>query len=495
MSTLRFGCQPVAIAVQIRCAWHAIALLLMQKPTTYLLMKNFTLIALALLAVSTSASAQRFFRHNALHGNYISSDPRIMKEEVSRPDKKLAPMRKALSLPTTEQTYLYEDGEWVEDASYAYTYDAKGNILTMIEEYDGEQTKTAYEYNENGKQTLETTLIGDGNGGFENSTMLTQAYDEKVPSLVVSSLEYTWNDPDWTMISAGRTWKRDVNRNSAGNVLGVGLNSYYNGDFELIQQTTLEYGDDAKPATWKKEELSYTGNDEYAMEEAYNLSEMTWHATDGQVVTMDLEGFHTGNNLLSHAIVTEPEYGQTGIIDATYTDDGGYVVTYSYTEPLGKDVMTLTYDDANGSYTLTTNYYEDVDEDGVIDDEPQESTLVTVVYDEHGNMTQEDSYLDDEHDSGIKYEYTYREGSDYPQQQIYSEYNPETDEYEPFMKIVSGDYTDVTDCINTLDNAPESAEMAFYGVDGAKVGKSLSGAKKGVYIAKMGKKAVKLIKK
>lgn len=459
-------------------------------------MKHFTL-TLALIAfVATAAMAQKpLFRH-AMHT--------ASKSIVIKQDQRKTPLLKTKKAanstnirPQHEETFYYEDEEWLADGTYDYTYDKVGNIVKAIEAFEDGATQTIYEYNENGMETSKTTTTDDGSGNFENTSLLTKEYDSKVPSLVTSSLEYAWNETGWQMISAGRTWKRDVSRDNNGNVTGVSLSVYYQGVFDECYRSTLTYGDDGKAATWKYEELMYDEESaSLTWQAVYSMKDIVWNNTNGQIVNFEMEDFFSGDNRIASATVIDEEEAIEYHVSAAYEDNGCYSYTVTSDNPVTKGTFSYTITDENGSYIQQAESQEDTNYDGIIDYQDETYTeKMEATYDGHGNIVFEGSYEDDEIASALKYEYTYGEAdTDYPSEQIHYEYDPDTDEYVPFIKVVSSDFIDVRNSIRSINTSSTDA-TSVYNLQGMRLADVADQLPAGIYIVRNGQQTHKIVKR
>lgn len=451
-------------------------------------MRNFTLIVLALLAASTTTSAQSRFNPKKFQNTLKLNTEKTPSSSILKLSAKSRASQSALLLPTHEEAFSYEDGEWVAYSTYEIAYDSNGNVLTETEEMDGEYTKTVNTWNSDGMIASKTVSYSDDGETFTDNDKIVYTYDEKVKNLITESAEYYWQNEAWTLVSAGKTYKRIVKRNASGNVTSMELQTYYSGAYEAMYLTTTTYGSDGKPATIKFEELDSEDGTTYAMTESGTLTDIVWQNTDGQIVCYDSNDLFTDSNRIKIANITYD--GETvGNISVSYDDLGGYEATAIYTgEDSQKAVMKLTYTDQNGSYTYENQLYEGDDET------PSESEKYVCEYDSHHNCTLEESYLDGELDYAVKTDYTYTDGSDYPSQQIQSEYDSETGEYTPAFKVVSSDYKDVTSVKNiSADdaNAPETV----YTTSGIRVANNSSQLPRGLYIVKKGAKTTKLLRR
>lgn len=461
------------------------------------MMKIFTLIATVLIMSSGNVMAQKRFVHKNLRTSETNNVKKV--QGLDKASKRPAKIRKAaaaqLYMPLHEDVFYYED-EWIKTGYTDYKYDTSGNVLTSDYVTEDGTIRTEYEYDENNQWTSQTEYNSDGSSDLQPSGRRTRIYDDIVKDLVVESMQYTWTAGDWMLIDQGYTWKRNVTRDSKGNVTGVSVDTYYIDGFETTRKTTITYNQDGLADTWKYEELAYDGVS-LAWEEYYTLEDMQWYSTDGQIVTDDIEGFFTGNNRLKSAKVIEPAYGETGRIEAEYDEDGNYSYTFLYNDPVESDVYTFKYIDENGSTEEEYIYYSDMNEDGQLsDDELMESSKIITRYNEKGDITAEEYYFGDEFDSGTKYDIEYGDYS-YPTEWVMSEYDYDLEDYVPYMKLVRSNFVDVTNTssINSVAGSSETGVQNVYNLHGMKVGTQTSNLPAGLYLIKKDGKTVKVLKK
>jgi len=402
----------------------------------------------------------------------------------------------ALLRPAGETVYYYDAGEWVEDSRYTYEYDSKGNVTTEVLGYETDKIKTVYGYDADGRKISEQTSYSSEDGPYENTEKKEYAYDPIVKDFIVENSYYSWADGQWNLDgSQGTTWIKNVKRNADSKVTGVAVKTYFQNQYSDLSNTYIEYGADGKAKSWRYDELYYDGVTE-AMEEYYTLSDLKWHETDGQIVARDIEELFVGNNRLTSATVTEPEYGVTGTLTGEYQDNGDYSVTSYYMQENEADVLRVTHTDGNGSYIEYQDYYIDANADYVLDDEELDiSAQYEVVYDECGYLVQESFTEDGMLMEGAKYEYRYMDGCDYPVEQIHYTWNPDIEDYEPFLKVVATDFRDVTNSIKDGIQADGNVETAVYNVQGVKMGSSVDSLPSGLYIVKSAGKTTKVLKK
>lgn len=451
---------------------------------------------MAFLAVSGSCMAQAKFSHKATRLKLKSEQVKIQCRPTDARNLVAGKSGGSIFLPTQEATYVYDMDNWMEDATYTYEYDTDGRKVSQIVDDGFGQTKSEYEYNADGMETCETTSSAEEGNDFVYTNKLSHGYDKVVKDFVVNSVESVWDGGLWNMVGMGRTWKKDVSRDVKGNVEGMSTKTYFQDKFEELMKTTITYGVDGNPATWKYEELAYDGVNEPAMEEYYTLKNMVWENTDGQVLASTIDEFYTGANRLRSAEVVEPGYGTTGTIAAEYKADGSYSYLFYYTGSFEADGYSKSYVDENGSYVEESNYYVDMDADGMVtEDEKVGGMRMEVKFDGHGNVVSEALYEDGEIMDGMKYEYTYSPDYDYPTEQVYYMWNPELSQYEPFIKIVSTGFTDVTTSISEVETSRGEGATAVYNTQGVKVGTSTDVLPKGLYIVKSGGKTKKMMKR
>lgn len=438
-------------------------------------MKIFTLTAIALaIATCSSAAPAHHFRHNtakkALAAVTVSTrtpafiKTRTVMQEASAP----------IYRPAHEEEWIYED-EWVKEADIDYTYDVLGNITTQLNYDDLSKNLTVYEYAANGLWSSQTQSTAEGSDEFVNTERRTRVFDNIVEDLVIESNAYNWDGNDWASVDNGHTWRRIVSRDTKGNITGISVEVPGENSFEATRRSTITYNADGLADTWKYEEYTYDG-ETFFWEEFYTLTDLVWQQTDGQItVEDDLAAFFTGDNKLKSATVNEPEIGVTGFITATYEDNGSYTYTFTYNGDVPEsDVCSYTVTDANGSYTIENTYS--------VDGEAMETSKFEVTVNDYGEVILEEEFMDDEQLGGVKNDLTY--GSyDYPEERIISEFDPESGEYLPFIKVISSDFTDITTNAITDTATPESpADSKVYDMLGRRVDPTSGNLPAGVYI-------------
>ena len=485
-------------------------------------MKHFTLLSTCMFALgSITMQAQT---HRIAHTN---SPIAFMKAQVNKslrtqgttPQKaaqakrtaatRLAALARAESLnkheykPQHQIEYALNDDtqEWEKSAEYTNTYDANGRLTVQLMDDGATITRTEYTYNKDNNITLmQSSVSEDGGSTFTPSEKREQTYDEFVPNLVIEKKRFEWDNNAW--ITNGDAYKRTIKRDADNNVTSLVISVPYNGEYEDTKRITNTFDSDTKKAdTFKYEELDY--NDDHTAlewEVTEQLKNMTWHKTNGQLVSEYGDWINYGNEL-EEASVYFNEDGQEylgGQIAVKYDDNGGFneTIDYSVLYP-GKDVTSLTYTDDNGSYVYENEYYEaDKDAEGVTEDDLQEHSKSVAQYDDHGNLVLEinselnEDGTDLEITDGTKYDYTYDNTTDAEKEVVVSMFDYDSKEYLPFMKIVTDAYTDITG-IHQATNKAETATTQIYNLQGIRTN---STASRGVYIIRQGNTVKKVIK-
>lgn len=461
-------------------------------------MRRSTLIAAALIVMSGNVAAQKRFAHKAADG-----------VKTAKTHAKAAETQSALFMPLHEEVYFYEGGTAVETGSYDYIYDTRGNVLESTYANEEGKTVTKYEYNANNQWITQREYVYDEDGklltDMGTTTKKTRAFDAIVTDLVVETAEYDIaksgdGEETWSIVDRGSTWRRNVTRDAKSRVTAIEVCPYYGGDYEPMRRTAITYNAAGLAETWKYEELNYN----LTWDEAYLLTGMEWYRTDGQITVEDdlADFFAPGNNRLKKANVQEGGV-DVGRMSATYEENGNYTYVFDYfvTEGnavLGRDVFTVTYTDGNGSMTEEMVYYEDLNGDGEFTaDEVVETSKTVAVYDEKGEIAEEQYYADGELVGGAKYEYVYGEYA-YPTEMSMSEYDVETGKYMTFMKVVRSNYVDVTISTGIGSVAAPQAEGVpggVYNLQGVRVSDSADGLPAGLYIVKKDGRTLKTVRR
>lgn len=406
--------------------------------------------------------------------------------------------------PHVQKIYSYDDGEWTEESTYTFQYDQAGRVTCLdIDEGDCIQ-RTESTYDANGKLLTEINSVSvDGGETFKPDSKRVQTYDKVLPQLTLTKDRYTWSADDNEWIATYDAFRRDITRDADGNVTSLTLSVPYMGEFDATQRITNIFDPTTKQATtFRFEEKDENGE----WSTSQYLRNLVWEQTNGQLVDQFDNWREYGNLLRSGTISEEDETtGETldfGKIEITYShsayDQTEFREEINYTDELSRSVTGLYYHDPYGSYTSYYYDLEDVNGDGVLSDDEktyEESAIVSI--DEHGNVTKEEGYmLNDEGKTeqsyGTKYAYTYDPAhSDATKEVVISEFDYDSGEYAPTMKIVTTDFTNqTTTSVGGVHSGIVEKPDAIYNMQGMK----LNSMGKGINIFRRGGKTVKVLK-
>lgn len=461
-------------------------------------MKHFTLFVAALTA-ATVCQAQPKATRTAPH-----SKSTLAVRQQGLHARKAAAKASQQWLSRIERLYLYEEGEWVEYGKYINYYDSEGN-LTQLDEIspDGDVLRTIYERTQT--SLVETSSTSSDGENFTYSSKKVREYDPTVTSLATYYDNLEWNTLTNEWVTTGSSYKRTVTRNADGNVTMMVLATPYNGQYDDTQRVTNTFDPQTKQATGHKyEALGYNAaGTDFEWQTEMVLENMAWHQTNGQLVG-GYDSFMQTGNLLSHADVMEAAGDDVirSAINITYGDtDDNWTETYLSGDNLYYSVTTQTVDANTGSGVYEYKYYEDLDGDGTFaDTELTVCTKETATYDAQGNNVLSEVFmLNDEgagteQTQGTKTEYTYdAEHGNAIKEQIEYEYNYETKTYDPYARVVTEEFVDITAALHDVKTTTATA-TEVYNLHGAKVGSSLDGLPHGLYIVKKDGRTVKTVK-
>lgn len=463
-------------------------------------MKHFTLL-LAMLATTTAVSAQGRFTHN--RGLDKSVSVKSAKDKVAA---RKSAVRKAaaqsLWMPVTEKLYNYEEGEWIEVSTYTNTYDNAGNLL-QLDETDTEGAVSRTVYTTDGDTETETVAVSEDGTTFTNSSKVTKTYDTVLSELIVNYAAYYWDETAGDWAQTGNSYQRNLTRDADGNLTRCAVATPYMGEMDEIQRFTTTFSTDTKQATaYTAEELGY--NDDYTALEwqtSMQLENMTWKETNGQLAG-EYSDFRSYGNYLASADVLEAADSDVvrSSLAITYGDDiNNYTEVYRSGDGLYYSIATQTTDMDKGEVVYEYKYYTDLDGDGVFTDtEMTDYSKELAQVDAQGNTVLYEAYgLNDEGDGvaqmeGVKYEYTYdteQYGGAVTSYTEY-EYDLETGEYVPYMRVDMSDFIDVTSAIRNV-TAAASMATTYYDLTGKQLSGQLS---RGVTIVKQGDKVMKVVR-
>ena len=417
-------------------------------------MKHFTLILIAgALVAAPAASAKKF-------------TPRVSKtkSEVTLSDsdkraKKIATVLKAAKsnelLPTKQELYVYEDGEWLLDISMTLTYDADGNILTTIgtmSDFDG-LMRTTYTYDAYGNCTSEinSSSTDDGKTWTDTGKSIKKYDDPIIHNLNTYKEIAMFSGEEWnTYIN-----KFEVIRNSDGNVTNYNVIVPFNGVDDVTVKTTLTYPEGKQqPASWALKNLDYdyvTGDPIW--QEGTTLGDIIWETCNGQIATTHYGDLFTGDNKIKSAVMYEDgEYFADVAAEYPNAQDMTIVFSFEDEEMSGRETVSREHTDDYGSYIekdIAEYFYADMP-----DEVEMEGEIFEVKCDEHGNIISEigKMIMGDIEDLMAQnaYDYTYGDNGEVLEM-ITSEIDFDTEEMVYRSKMVSSDFITAGAGINNVD--------------------------------------------
>lgn len=406
--------------------------------------------------------------------------------------------------PHVQKVYSYEDGEWFEESTYTFRYDQAGRVVCLDIDDGSAIQRTESTYDANGMLLTELNSVSEDEGEtFTPDSKRVQTYDTVLPNLTLTKDRYTWDSAaaDWT--ATNDAFRREITRDTDGNLTDLTLSVPYMGKFDATQRITNTFDPTTKqPTTFKLEELGEDGE----WSTSQYLRNLVWEKTNGQLVDQ-FDNWREYGNLLKSGTISEVnkttgetvDFGQISV-SWWYTngDQLNFREEINYTDRLSRSVTALKYMDGYGSFQ--TYYYdmEDLNGDGKLtDDEKTYDESSFSMRDTHGNVTHEYGYMtgDDgktELAYGTTYDNTYDPAyGDAIKETVISEYDYDTKEYVPMMKIVTESFTDETTAINSVAGSGNSGEpAAVYNLQGMK----LNRMGHGINILRRGGRTVKVLK-
>lgn len=390
-------------------------------------------------------------------------------------------------LPMTQKVYFYEDGEWLLESIIRLTYNDMRKVASeTTETVDGDWSRTIYTYDENGNRTqsLEQSSVDEGET-WTDEQRTDFGYDAIVKNFVTEKLIWNHDGPDWMQVYGHRY---DITRNADESVTGVALMSYFNQNYDKIESTELEYGDNSEhPTAITHNAFDY---ETYEVVPDMKFYDIEWKDCDNQILTLDFNQLLIGANRVGKAMVHDIESDEKATMEVTYTGDVDFqsVVTPVESEDGERYIHSLTTTDEYGSYV--EEIYDCYKEDGA---ELAEGEKSVVKYDSHANVVSEEYLMfgsvtmDGEIETfeepmgGTTYDYEYGEQGEMLVR-IDSEIivDEETGEklVEPFVKVISEDFTSSSVTMPSVEGA-EIVNRTWYDLQGRQVVRPADG---GVYI-------------
>ena len=476
-------------------------------------MKNFTLLIAAALTMSATASEAQTAaasRHKARVEQNVQLSRSAVKAAIAAHAAK-AEGQALVYLPATQQEYSYnaDDATWEEDGTYAFTYNAAGKITRQDETYGGEVTRTERRWTRDNMLAEEVQSVSvDGGKTFTNVSRREQEYDYFVPTFTIAKNKYDWDEASNQWVANDDRYYKKVERDADHNVTYLEIQAPYNGKLDPMERYTYTYDATTKRMTgYRYEKLAYDAdNEDFVWQTAQLLDNITWQATDGQTLGT-YEDWTSGSNRIASADIVDPDTEEKiASLAVAYGSDGGFTETITYDDEPEVVITTLKYTDANGSLVTTEQDYYDLDGDGIITaDEVAMYDKEVVTCDAHGNVTLDASYSLPEGDEGdgedggedeesllsqrrpvsvpadmaepelelvgaSQTDYTYDPANgDGVLSMVMSEYDYDSQEYEPMMKIVTTSFTTIAATAIAAPSASAPSASAYYNAQGMKL--------------------------
>lgn len=480
-------------------------------------MKNFTLLIAAALTMGATASEAQTVaksRHKARVEQGKQLGRRAVKAALAARAQK-AEGQALIYLPAKQQEYLYnaDDEMWEEGGTYAFTYNAAGMVTRQDESNDGEVTRIDRKWTRDNMLAEEVQSVSeDGGKTFTNVSRREQEYDYFAPTFTIRKDKYDWEGGQW-VLNGDRFYKK-VERNDDGNVTYLEIQAPYQGKLDPMERYTYTYDETTKQMTaYTYEKLgSDDGGETFDWQPAQVVKNIRWAATDGQTFGT-YEDWTSGSNRIASADIMDTENPDEKLADLTitYSSNGGFTETLTYLDMAEVMITTLDYTDGNGSLVTTFQDYYDLDGDGEYTaDEIAMYEKEVVTCDAHGNVTLDASYSlpegeDPDPDEGddeslyaarrpmaaaalplpepeleltgaSKTDYTYDPANgDGILSMVMSEYNYDTQEYDPMMKIETTEFTTIVDTGISSAPAASTSAPAYYNAQGMKLGSAAHG--------------------
>ena len=497
-------------------------------------MKHSTLLLAAAMmaAVAAPVQAQTFTKKAKKTGaRKVMALP--MKAQAWR-------VTKSTMWPAHINQYYYDGEAWLKVGEYQKAYDTRGNETTeYFKEYDEDGsllgiTLTQNTWNDNNMLLEKVESISeDGGQTYTPSSKRVQTYDAVMPSLTISKDKYTWDSDAAAWVESYDAFRRTVTRDEWGNVTSLVISSPNNGVFEpIIRITNTVDATSHQISTFKYEELQYDGT----WETSYNVYNIKWRNTNGQIVDTPDTWIENGNEVLSATSAAyNNENGETsGEATSTFTYDGrgGWSVIELGQQLLFasdgsgskmfnyKSTTSKTMTDDNGSYEYIEGLYYDQNEDGAFTaDEVDTFDKYVVQYDNHGNVCLEAQYSlpsdDDTDDSSeakatakkasgadpdgivteLSYSTRYTFGYDPAHgdaicSELVEQYDTDSQTWTPYMKLDVDEFTAGTDTGISSASTTADAPTTIYNLQGMK----LNAPARGVNIIRQEGKTLKVMK-
>lgn len=377
----------------------------------------------------------------------------------------------------TKQT-VYEPSErnpsqLVKSYDAEFKFDAEGREIEEVQTpVSGTKMLRTSAYNSAGRLASQEVFAWSG-GRWVLYSSKTREYDDLTGAVTVSE-DYTYENGEKL---PGNCFHRQINRDDAGNVVGVQVSVLYNGVYDPIQRISFTYGADGKPADITELSLTADANGSFTWVLGQRYSDLVWADFNGQIASVD-DLYHGNNRLASGHYIndngTKP-YDNFDIA-ATYSGNDVTVVQTGMYQGIENSRITIvqteeTTADGVVSYSTTTSYAD------LAGEYPTENYIDTNVFDTWGHELESSEY--------------YWEGTDGERELVFLNtteviYDPtygyplEATERQDGMelaRIVYSGYSDLTPLSETEASIRGGADV-YHDL----LGRRLNGPQKGIYI-------------
>ena len=398
------------------------------------------------------------------------------------------------------QYYMAHSSSWGDMNTEKYTYNADGSVATMEE--TGQ--KTVYTYNADGN-VAKVEVFNVYNGANKPVTTTEYEYDSVVKDFVVSETEYFYQGKSDPLYTSGNG--TEITRDGAGNVTKVRTYNISNGSKSYDdEQMTVEYGADNKAVKVTIEKIK-TKNGQTVSEIEEQWTDIVWHTTDGQILSMECDDIDSdmyfSSNRVASANVTSEEWPEPAAFTATYDGDsyhsllmmGGERIREITFNSIEKFAPREEFDECH-SFTAETYEVEFDEDNGQYYIESRTGTKETNTADEFGfcllnekTTTYYRSTGDSTSTESKKTEVSYNPATGLPDQAAKWEKDDSDKDFKPVSLYFFSDYADV-DPAGAASIRPDGSDapVEYFDLRGVRV----SDPSYGIFIRRQGSSAEKV---
>lgn len=396
-----------------------------------------------------------------------------------------APGTNEIWRPVTEREFEWNSRGWEETSVITFTYDSEGRVLTNVtapadENNWDDYTRLTNTYNANGMVTQRITETSADGATWTRTEIVERQYDPIVTNLIVSNRQGFWTGTEWNY--NGNTYRRIIERNAAGSITSIEVQTMYLAGYEAVQRFNVKYGTDGRATEVVESVLTLDSSGQPAWSEGERYADIVWDRTDGQITSVgDLTS--VDNRIKSATYWSDGQL--IGPVTATYPDEkGSYTLTLDQPQYGLKSVESVEYIDDNGSldYNLTTV-------------SATEGTIISTEkhhYDAYGlemlNYASQTVNGVEEIQGWIKGEAVYDVAAGYPTEYTLSSY--EDNEWVKLGHSLFEDYINVAAGISDITGDSPAAETEYYDLRGIRIADP---SQPGLYIRRQGNKTEKFI--